>query len=645
MSYQVNHYYNNLPFAIVNDGSLDTSSDLKLVGRNYPGYGVLQNDNFVYLLENFKGPSQPAKPIPGQIWYDSQNNRLRYYDVNNNFKATGTEIGTTQPSPVSSSVGDLWWNTTVGQEGLYAYDGHSYTLVGPPVGTAALAVELINVLDSGQISHSVIGMSVNDTTMAIVSDASFAVLQTTGNSIDGFSSIQAGITLKNVDVNGISSINGPYFWGTATDSLRLGGIDASEYLLGSNLSFNNLVHFGDQGYTLGNSTNDSAELQVYIDTTNNNAVTFKNKYSTNSEFVFTTTSSQSGITTNPVVLSISTVGLLPGATNQFYLGNSTSQWNDVYSNNLHSSTIYATNILPFPAPNTTPLSITGIVTGSLIGNPTPNSGSIPIVQYSPSSGSLITLINSDGLIGNINASLAGTLTGNVVGTATNAIALNNLSGVVDPSGTVSNSTGSSVAIRDNNGYLYAANFVGVATLSNKTFIVQQNATPPVPDPTWSNSVGATQYRSATIDPTPWSIAARDSSGNIAANLFNGIATSARYADLAEKYIPDTEYNVGTVVSVGGVAEITECTAGDFAIGVISENPAFKMNSELKGGIYVALKGRVNVKVQGYINKGDKLVACYAGTASKQNHHSEHVFAIALESNLTTTATSIEALIL
>lgn len=640
MSYQVNHYYNNLPFATVNDGSLNTSSDLKLLGRNYPGYGVVQNDNFLYLLENFKGPSQPAKPIPGQIWYDSQSNRLRYYDVNNNFKAASTEIGTTQPSPLSSSVGDLWWNTTQGQEGLYAYDGNSYTLVGPPTGTVALAVELLHVTDTNQVSHSVIGMSTNGNTMAIVSSDSFDISPITGNTIAGFNSIHSGITLANSDSTGITSASSPptYFWGTASDSLRLGGILASEYLVGTDLSFNDKVHFSDAGYTLGGVNNASAELAVFIDTSNNNAVTFRNQYSSNSEFIFSTSVSQSGQTTNPTILTINNVGLLPGVSNTYNLGNSTYQWGSIFATNVNTANAVVSNNITVNG------LITGNVLGSIVGNPTNSGNPTPIVQWQPSSGSPITLIDSSGQIGNNSAKLAGTLTGSLVGTASNAISLNGQSGVVDPTGVVSNSTATSVAMRDGSGNLYATKFYGIASLSDKTFIVQANATAPVPDPLWSNSNGSTQYRTAFIDPVSWSIAARDAVGNISANLFNGIATSARYADLAEKYLADKDYDFGTVVAIGGSAEITECTVGDFAIGVISENPAFKMNSELVNGVYVALKGRVKVKVQGYINKGDRLVACYAGTATKQNHSSEHVFAIALESNKDNSS-FVEALIL
>jgi hypothetical protein len=63
-------------------------------------------------------------------------------------------------------------------------------------------------------------------------------------------------------------------------------------------------------------------------------------------------------------------------------------------------------------------------------------------------------------------------------------------------------------------------------------------------------------------------------------LFQGTATSALFADLAEKYLTDVEYEVGTVVAVGGDAEVTACMKGDRAFGAVSANPAYKVGTKL-----------------------------------------------------------------
>lgn len=132
-------------------------------------------------------------------------------------------------------------------------------------------------------------------------------------------------------------------------------------------------------------------------------------------------------------------------------------------------------------------------------------------------------------------------------------------------------------------------------------------------------------------------------GTVFATTFNGTATTARYADLAEKYLADAEYEVGTVVAVGGEAEVTASTAGNRALGVVSGAPAYMMNSELEGGTYIALKGRVPVKVVGSVKKGDKLVATDNGCA--QVGTGCDVFAIALESSDETILKLIEAVVL
>ena len=93
-----------------------------------------------------------------------------------------------------------------------------------------------------------------------------------------------------------------------------------------------------------------------------------------------------------------------------------------------------------------------------------------------------------------------------------------------------------------------------------------------------------------------------------ANSFSGTATTAQYADLAEKYLADQDYIVGTVMVIGGTAEITQSqTSHDNSVlGVISGKPAYLMNSE-SSGLNVALTGRVPCMVKGPVRKGDVLV--------------------------------------
>ena len=106
-----------------------------------------------------------------------------------------------------------------------------------------------------------------------------------------------------------------------------------------------------------------------------------------------------------------------------------------------------------------------------------------------------------------------------------------------------------------------------------------------------------------------------SSGNrwntVFATTFNGTATAATYADLAENYLGDDVYEPGTVLVFGGEQEVTVTSAkGDRKVaGVVTTNPAHLMNSHLKGDhvVGVALQGRVPCKVLGRVEKGDILV--------------------------------------
>ena len=112
-------------------------------------------------------------------------------------------------------------------------------------------------------------------------------------------------------------------------------------------------------------------------------------------------------------------------------------------------------------------------------------------------------------------------------------------------------------------------------------------------------------------------------GNIGSSsgYFNTVfakATSAQYADLAEKYVADAEYTPGTVVVFGGTKEVTVGTkdADSAVAGVISTNPSYIMNAGLESEFVavVALTGRVPTCVTGEVKKGDLMVSTSNGHA-------------------------------
>jgi len=110
----------------------------------------------------------------------------------------------------------------------------------------------------------------------------------------------------------------------------------------------------------------------------------------------------------------------------------------------------------------------------------------------------------------------------------------------------------------------------------------------------------------------------------------GQSSSALYADLAEKYTTDVEYSPGTVVSVGGDAEMTQASSeDDYIAGVISTQPAFLMNNAIDGQD-IALVGRVPVRVVGSVTKGQPVFVANNGCASANGQGK--IVGIALETN-------------
>ena len=115
-------------------------------------------------------------------------------------------------------------------------------------------------------------------------------------------------------------------------------------------------------------------------------------------------------------------------------------------------------------------------------------------------------------------------------------------------------------------------------------------------------------------------------GTLVANL-TGTATAAQYSDVAERFASDTTYAPGTVVALGGAQEITQVNeeASDEVFGVVSstDQAAFMMNGAAGNDQthpYIAMTGRVDVKVIGTVNKGDRLISAsvpgYARAATK-----------------------------
>jgi hypothetical protein len=226
MAYILNNT-NGVVVATVQDAVVDNTTDLTFIGRNYSGYGEIQNENFLKLLENFSKSTAPSKPIEGQIWHDSANKKINVYDGEYWKGISKIEVAETDPVNTKNfMVGDLWYNITLHQ--LYAYDGNVFNLIGPPGGNDLEAGWKGSYEYSTDPTKSdlpqynikaVVGLT--DDVIAVVSDTSYEVAPGGDNyPIAEGSIIRKGITLIGSDpLTGSSVNNNIYFWGTAAEAL------------------------------------------------------------------------------------------------------------------------------------------------------------------------------------------------------------------------------------------------------------------------------------------------------------------------------------------------------------------------------------------------------------------------------------------
>lgn len=277
--------------ATVQDASLDQTTDLTFVGRNYAGYGEIQNENFLKLLENFSNISAPIKPIEGQLWFDKNfdNKKLNVYDGSNWKTVANLEVSNENPStrnisPKSPKSGDLWYDTTESQ--LYVFNGVRYILVGPTVGAdtqAGWRGDADGDKDQGEIRNynikAVIG-SENDV-IAIVSaseayelpNSPYSFTRYTGD----YEKIYRGITLKGADkVTGRSDTKGVYFWGTAAHSLIANTATNATNIITSDVTTNSTINpIFYIPFVKSNSESSSAFVHKNFLTYNSNSKTLK----------------------------------------------------------------------------------------------------------------------------------------------------------------------------------------------------------------------------------------------------------------------------------------------------------------------------------------------------------------------------------
>jgi len=567
MTYTINTFDGNF-LANVNPGTVDTNTSLSLLGKNYSGYGQIIASNFVYLLENFAKTSAPASPLKGQLWYDKSENLLKVCSITgdtNSFERLQVYVGTT--APASARDGDLFYDTDDKQ--LQIRSSAAWVNASIP-GANGTEMAFVKVSATTDLTSTAITDTRTVSVLFIRDPALPAATLTADNVVAVFAQETFHFLATEPTGQGQQALVTAAFGAMDTDS---------------NLANNSKVTRGmniNTAYTDAtvNNASDSTKLggqlpAYYLDHAN-----------------FTNTAAAPFVATN--------ANTLPDTDNSYTVGSGAARFANVYSTTF---------------------------TGALAGNATTATNS---TQLNGQAASFYT--NATNLAtGTVpTGRLTGSYTINIAGnadTATNSSQVGGVSlgGLVQTAG-AQNIAG--VKTFDNDVIITGDLTInGTTTTVNTTTLAVEDAMIQLASGNSSASatyIGMQAERGATDAYLVWEESsdrwrattsadgATHSDANMQCAILYGQATSAQYADMAERYHADETINPGTVVQLGGVNEITTATGfcSTSVFGVISTQPAYRMNSDAGTSNthpYVTLTGRAPVKVIGKVKKGDRLI--------------------------------------
>jgi hypothetical protein len=697
MPYNLNNF-DGRSFTTIEDGVVDrqSSSSLNFVGKDVTGYGEIQNENFLFLLENFAGQNAPVNKIQGQIWFDKTGSVMKPKIWDGSRWKIFSMVDAQSTEPTYSQLGDFWFDTT--NEQLYVKNSLTYSLIGPEKipGFDRTQLKSVSILDTGSVEHACIVMYADGNVIGVISFDSFNVKSTEAIYAAGITRVGSGITL----VNG-SGVN--------TDTVY--AAPALNETIAGNWTFN-----GSQGVSIGSSKLYTTSSNFYIESLSDIILKASNVLpygttalgSANNKFSKIFTSEISGGT------SLSTVNLTgqftlgasskisPATDGGISLGANNAKWSSVFTKAINAGgsastgdiignwTLEGSSVLDVSQGTfkTDTLSTGDAVTAGTItgawtltddssltletGNLTLDTGNLDVTlgtvltkeissgdistrgtltgDWNLFSGSQFDATQGTFKSRSLNAGNAGTtatitgnwsLTTNSILDVTNgslrskSLTTGDASTVGDMIGYWSLGTGSSLDVRNGTFYTDTLDTSGAVGSINGDWRLASGKTFDVTSGTFRTTTlnaGSTATVGTIIG--NWSVGAGSSfnlgSVNFVTRTLNAGSTtttgtvtgdwrlsagsklSSTYADLAEYYTSDQEYEPVTVVSIDlsdnyevSISSVSNDTA---VAGIVTTNPAYVMNDNLEGTkVCIALAGRVPCKAVGPITKGNLLV--------------------------------------
>jgi hypothetical protein len=539
---------------------------MTLIGKNYAGYGQFLDDNFNHLLENSANTTAPPAPLTGQLWWDSTATSLaspgtpclKVYSGTGWKVISGATASASAPSPAVQ--GDLWYDTLNQQLKVCSVAGApgTFIVVGPAYSSAQgqSGAIPVSITDTLGATYVVTGLYASNGLVGIISNAADFVPVDAGIAAV-FPKIYKGFTVYNTG-NTSGNISNP-------GNIKLAVADSVIETVASTGVFVTGLISATGNITAANFVgNVIPPAGGAVSTTGN--ITGGNLLTGG---IMSATGNATG--GNLVTAGLATVTGNVTAGNVLTGGLISATGNITGGNLLFGSGI---------------VSGTGNITG---GNVLFGSGRIS------GTGNITggNLLFGSGVVSGI---------GNITGSYLfgNGSQLTGLSSAVSVTKIENGTSEGAIGSAGGNIAFTVAGVANVMVLATTGAVVTGLNTPSI-EHTGTNAVGNIGSSSSYF------------------NRLFATATTALYADVAERFAADEELAPGTVVELGGVAEITRSKQdlSENVFGVISTRAAYLMNGgagEDNTHPPVAMTGRVPVQVIGVVRKGDRLVSAGDGVA-------------------------------